>query len=127
MNTTSQRVNYLKNDRNYTDKQLKFLEAFSKHQDIRKAAKESNYQNGFTVVESLKEEIITISENFLAYNASKAVDTIVSALDADGVPHLTQRLDAAKTLLDRIGIVKKDKLEIEANVHGGIFVLPAKD
>jgi hypothetical protein len=74
----------------------------------------------------LKDEIITIAENYLAINAGKAIDTVVSAMDADGVPQLAQRLDAAKTILDRIGIVKKDKIQVEANIEGGIFVLPAK-
>lgn len=122
----STKANYLNNNREYTEKQLNFLKAYSKTLDIKSAAEEAEYKSADTVVASLREEIITIAENYLAINAGKAIDTVVSALDADGVPQLAQRLDAAKTILDRIGIVKKDKIQVEANVEGGIFVFPAK-
>jgi hypothetical protein len=120
------RLNYLNPNREYTDKQKKFLEVYSQSLEIKQAAKEAQYTQVSPVVASLKDEIITIAENYLAINAGKAIDTVVSAMDADGVPQLAQRLDAAKTILDRIGIVKKDKIQVEANIEGGIFVLPAK-
>lgn len=120
------RKNYINPDRKYTDKQLAFLEEYSKTLDIKQAGKAADYYYAQQAVESLKDEIIIIAENYLAINAGKAIDTVVSALDADGIPQLSQRLDAAKTILDRIGIVKKDKIQVEANVEGGIFVLPAK-
>lgn len=118
--------NYLNPSREYTDKQLAFLKSYAKTMDINSASSDAKYKSSTHVVASLKEEIISIAENYLAINAGKAIDTVVSALDADGVPQLAQRLDAAKTILDRIGIVKKDKIQVEANIEGGIFVLPAK-
>ena len=36
-------------------------------------------------------------------------------------------MEAAKQILDRVGIVKKDKIDINAQVAHGIFILPAKD
>jgi hypothetical protein len=36
-------------------------------------------------------------------------------------------MEAAKQILDRIGIVKKDQLDINMKALHGIFILPAKD
>ena len=49
-------------------------------------------------------------------------------LDEDGTtPHASIRIEAAKQILDRIGIVKKDQLDINMKALHGIFILPAKD
>jgi hypothetical protein len=49
-------------------------------------------------------------------------------LDEDGTtPHANIRLAAATQLLDRVGIVKKDQLDINMKAVHGIFILPAKD
>ena len=37
------------------------------------------------------------------------------------------RMEAAKQILDRVGIVKRDKLDVTAQVAHGIFILPPKD
>ena len=50
------------------------------------------------------------------------------ALDEDGkTPGVNIRMEAAKQILDRVGLVKKEKIDINAQVAHGIFVLPAKD
>jgi len=36
-------------------------------------------------------------------------------------------MEAAKQILDRIGIVKKDQLDINMNLKHGMFILPAKN
>ena len=36
-------------------------------------------------------------------------------------------MEAAKQILDRIGIVKKEHMDINVKALHGIFVLPAKD
>ena len=36
-------------------------------------------------------------------------------------------MEAAKQILDRIGIVKKDQLDVNMNLKHGMFILPAKD
>jgi hypothetical protein len=53
---------------------------------------------------------------------------MVDMLDEDGTtPHANIRLEAAKQILDRIGIAKKDQLDINMKALHGIFILPAKD
>ena len=42
------------------------------------------------------------------------------------VPQAGNKLQAAQTILDRAGVVKTDKVDINHNVSGGIFILPEK-
>ena len=80
------------------------------------------------VVKALKDEIIERAEYSLALHSAKAVKGLVDALDEDGkTPGVNIRMEAAKQILDRIGLVKKDKIDITAQVAHGIFILPAKD
>ena len=49
-------------------------------------------------------------------------------MDEDGTtPHASIRLEAAKQILDRIGIAKKEKIDINMRAMHGIFILPAKE
>ena len=85
----------------------------------------SSYPN---VVKALKDEIIERAEYSLALHSAKAVKGLVDALDEDGkTPGVNIRMEAAKQILDRVGLVKKDKIDINAQVAHGIFILPAKD
>ena len=80
------------------------------------------------VVKALKDEIIERAEYSLALHSAKDVKGLVDALDEDGkTPGVNIRMEAAKQILDRIGLVKKDKIDITAQVAHGIFILPAKD
>ena len=64
----------------------------------------------------------------MALHSGKAVQGIIDALDEDGkTPGVNIRMEAAKQILDRIGLVKKDKIDINAQIAHGIFILPAKD
>jgi hypothetical protein len=42
------------------------------------------------------------------------------------IPQANNKLAAAQTILDRAGVVKTDKLDVNHNVSGGIFILPEK-
>ena len=80
------------------------------------------------VIKSLKDEILERAEYSLALNSAKAVKGLVDALDEDGkTPGVNIRMEAAKQILDRVGLVKKDKIDITGQVAHGIFILPAKD
>ena len=79
-------------------------------------------------LDALKEEILERAEYSLALNSAKAVKGLVDALDEDGkTPGVNIRMEAAKQILDRVGLVKKDKIDITGQVAHGIFILPAKD
>lgn len=80
------------------------------------------------VLRNLKSEITARAENYLAVHSAKAATKMVDMLDEDGTtPHANIRMEAAKQILDRIGIVKKDQLDINMKAMHGIFILPAKD
>jgi hypothetical protein len=51
-------------------------------------------------------------------------------LDADGTVPLNQmdmRLKTAESVLDRVGLGKKQQIEMEGQVMHGIVMLPSKD
>ena len=86
---------------------------------------DSSYPN---VVKSLKEIIVEKAESVLALHSPKAVMGLVDALEEDGrTPAANIRIEATKQILDRVGIVKKEKIDINAQVAHGIFILPPKD
>lgn len=79
---------------------------------------------------SLRDEIIDRTRNMLATNSVKAASRIVEGLDADGTTPLNQmdmRLKTAETILDRVGLGKKQQVEVEGNIIHGIIMLPSKD
>jgi len=86
---------------------------------------ETSYPN---IVKSLKDIIIERAEGVLAMHSPKAVMGLVDAMDEDGMtPAANIRIEAAKQILDRVGIVKKEKIDINAKIAHGIFILPPKD
>ena len=115
-----------------TDTQEKFLDAlFGEAQgNPKKAGELAGYSDHSypKVLRNLKQEIVSRAENYLAVHSAKAATKMVNMLDEDGTtPHANIRLEAAKQILDRIGIVKKDQLDITMKAVHGIFILPAKE
>ena len=119
--------------RNYTSKQQAFLDALYENStgDINQAMVSAGYQEGAgstAIVKSLKNEILEIANMILTRNAPKAANKLVNIMESDApVPQANQKLNAAQSLLDRVGLVKENKLQIDHNVTGGIFVMPAKE
>ena len=80
------------------------------------------------VVKSLKDEIIQRAEEVMASYSPKATMGLVKALDEDGsVPGASIRVEAAKQILDRVGITKKEKIDVNLKSLSGVFILPPKD
>ena len=119
--------------RNYTSKQQAFLDALYANStgDINQAMVFAGYKEGAgstALVKSLKNEILEIANLILTRNAPKAANKLVNIMDSDApIPQANQKLQAAQSLLDRVGLVKENKLQIDHNVTGGIFVMPAKE
>ena len=115
-----------------TDQQKAFINVlFGEAQgNPKKAAELAGYAPSSypKVIKALKDEIIERAEYSLALHSAKAVKGLVDALDEDGkTPGVNIRMEAAKQILDRVGLVKKEKIDINAQVAHGIFILPAKD
>ena len=80
------------------------------------------------VVQGLKDQILERAETILAAHSPKAALSIANAIDDDGsIPGASIRMEAAKQILDRVGLVKREKIDINAKVAHGIFILPAKE
>jgi hypothetical protein len=119
-------------EKSLTDTQEKFLDAlFGEAQgNPKKAGELAGYSSHSypKVLRNLKQEIVSRAENYLAVHSARAATKMVNMLDEDGTtPHANIRLEAAKQILDRIGIVKKDQLDINMKAVHGIFILPAKE
>jgi hypothetical protein len=113
-----------------TIKQQSFLNHLvSCNGDTKRAAELAGYAEGSytSVVKALKTEIIELAENILAQNAPKASLKLVEVMDStDPIPQANVRLQAAQTLLDRVGLGKTDKLDVNLQNSNGLFILPAK-
>ena len=118
--------------RSLTDSQEKFLDVlFAEAKgNPREAARLAGYsENSYSkVIRNLKKEITELAENHLSTHSAQAANRLIALLDEDGTtPQASIRLAAANSILDRVGIVKKDQLDINMKALHGIFILPAKD
>ncbi len=113
-----------------TDKQAAFLEALlgEARGNIRLAMDIAGYSKTTAtteVVGPLKEEITERAGMMLAINAPKAAFGIIDVLDDPSALGARNAISAAREVLDRTGLVKKEQVEITANA-GGMFILPPK-
>ena len=113
-----------------TDKQAAFLEALlgEARGNIRLAMDMAGYSKSTKtteVVAPLKEEIKERAGMMLAMNAPKAAFGIVDVLDDPSALGARNAISAAREVLDRTGLVKKEQVEVSGNA-GGIFILPPK-
>ena len=118
--------------RSLTDSQEKFLDVLfgEAKGNLKKAGELAGYSEHSypKVLRNLRSEIVSRAENYLATHSAQAATKMVDMLDEDGAtPHAAIRLEAAKQILDRIGIAKKEKLDINVKAMHGLFILPAKD
>ena len=117
--------------RKLTEQQEKFLAALSSEAkgDINKALDLAGYKPGasYSVINSLKDEIIDVATKILAKSAPQASNKLVEILNSDDpIPQVNAKLQAAQTLLDRVGVAKRDKLDVTHSSGSGIFILPEK-
>ena len=114
-----------------TTKQQSFLDYLVETGgDPKQAAELAGYapNSYWQVVKALKHEIVEMASNILAHSAPKAAMKLVHVLDSDQpMPQANIKLQAAQTILDRVGLAKADRLDVNHKVEGGIFLLPAKE
>jgi len=73
----------------------------------------------------LREEIIEKASMVLAMNAPKAAFGIVGVLDDPSAMGARNSVAAAREILDRTGLVKKEQVEVKGP-ENGLFILPPK-
>jgi hypothetical protein len=113
-----------------TELQTAFIDALfgEAEGNIVKAAQIAGYNspshNAHRVAATLRDEILERAKLQLVFVAHQAVFALSKILNDPLVPGAKERMAAIIQILDRIGVVKTDKVEV--NAKGGIFVLPAK-
>ena len=112
-----------------TEQQQRFLEVLFDEAggDVVAAKKLAGYASASStaaIVESLKDEIGEKTRTYFARTAPKAAMAMVSALYDPTELGIRDKMAAAKELLDRTGLVKTEKMQVEAK--GGVMLMPAK-
>ena len=115
--------------RELTDRQKKFLAVLMDEAggDITSAKIIAGYSantSNTEITNSLKEEIIDVTHSYLARNVPKAAMAMVGALYDPTELGIRDKMTAAKELLDRTGLVKTERVQVEAK--GGVMLMPAK-
>ena len=116
--------------RELTDRQKKFLAVLMDEAggDIATAKIMAGYSTNTTnteITNSLKDEILDVTHSYLARNVPKAAMAMVGALYDPTELGIRDKMAAAKELLDRTGLVKTEKVQVEAK--GGVMLMPAKN
>ena len=96
--------------------------------DLRTAMRLAGYSDNTKVAHTAKElrgEIRAATETLLAMYAPKAAYALTSVLENPDTFNAGHIVSAAKEILDRTGLVKKEQIEVSSN-SGGIFILPPK-
>jgi hypothetical protein len=112
-----------------TEKQQKLLAVLFDEAggDINVAKRIAGYSDATSsteIINSLKEEIIDATSAYMARNAPKAAMAMVGALYDPTELGIRDKMSAAKELLDRSGLVKTEKMQVEAK--GGVMLMPPK-
>lgn len=114
-----------------TEQQQKFMEVLFTEAagDPVKARKLAGYAEGAStkgIMMALKEEVIEATQLFMAMNAPRAAMAVISGITDPTELGMRDKLNAAKDLLDRAGLAKTDKIQVEAT-GSNIMFLPPKD
>jgi hypothetical protein len=112
-----------------TEKQQKLLAVLFDEAggDIVAAKKLAGYSDATSsteIINSLKDEILDATSSYMARNAPKAAMAMVGALYDPTELGIRDKMAAAKELLDRTGLVKTEKMQVEAK--GGVMLMPPK-
>ena len=113
-----------------TEQHKRFLEVLftDANGNINAAMRMAGFSEGYSrrsLTNYLKEEIIEATQLYIAMAAPKAAVAMINAIDDPTELGLKEKMSAAKDLLDRAGLVKTEKVQVEST--GGIMVLPAKE
>tara|TARA_R110002020_G_scaffold8323_1_gene33588 strand:- start:1507 stop:1911 length:405 start_codon:yes stop_codon:yes gene_type:complete len=115
-----------------TKKQEVFLDMlFSNGGNVIEAMEVAKYHpsSRSNLLTSLRNEIAERTKSSLAGAAAKSAKRIEEALDADGTIPTSQmetRMKAAADILDRVGVGKRQEIDIKAEVIHGVVLLPPK-
>jgi len=96
--------------------------------DIRAAMDIAGYSKNTTIkeaVEPVKDEIVEVAQLMMAMNAPKAAVGLTNVITDPSALGARNIVAAAKEVLDRAGVAKRETVEVKGP-EGGIFILPPK-
>ena len=111
-----------------TDKESGFLDALfgEAKGNFREAMNMAGYSKAeypARIIKRLKTDIIERAEYMLAANAPKAVLSMADIIDDPSALGNREKLAAAKEILDRVGLVRTEKVE-HKGVASSVVILP---
>ena len=113
-----------------TDKQKSFLSSlFESGGNINVALDKAGYAktSRSMVLKTLSDEILEAAKTEMAAHSVTAIHRVVEGMNDVGEhPRAELRLKAAQTLLDRVGLGKQEKVEIEGKLLHGVVLMPSK-
>jgi hypothetical protein len=117
-------------EKKLSERQEKFIEALlgEAKGNVRQAMRIAGYSDTTAIREAMApvaEEVAEAAQMLLALNAPKAALGMVGVLDDPSSLGARNVVAAAKELLDRAGVVKKEKVEVSGPA-GSMFILPPK-
>ena len=119
-----------KRSKTLTNKQQKFLDCLIEtNGNPKEAAVLAGYSGGnhYQVIAALKDEVIDLATNVLANSAPEAAFKLVEIMNTNRpIAQIGNKLQAAQAILDRVGVVKKERLDVNHNIGSGVFILPEK-
>ena len=119
-----------KQKKELTEKQELFVNALIRNGgSVPKAMKTAGYEatSRSWLVNSVSNEIVNRTQNYLATHGMKAATNLINALDEDGMtPKGDIRLKAAESLLNRIGIGSRETVDHNITALHGVVLLPNK-
>ena len=115
--------------RQLTEKQQKLLnvlfdEAGGNVTIAKKIAGYGDTSSTADIVKGLKDEILEATQMWMARNAPRAAMSMTGALLEPTELGIKEKMMAAKEILDRVGLVKTEKMQVEAT--GGVMLMPPK-
>jgi|TARA_R100001594_G_scaffold95487_2_gene129808 hypothetical protein len=115
--------------RKLTERQQKFLDALfgdanGRIKDAKIIAGYSAATNNQEIVKALKEEILEATQLYMASNAPLAAMALTGGVVDPTELGIRDKMSAAKELLDRTGLIKTEKVQVEAS--GGVMLMPTK-
>jgi hypothetical protein len=115
--------------RQLSDRQRRFLDAL--FGDAKGSIKDAKIIAGYSpntsnqeIIKAIKEEVLEATQMYMASNAPKAAFAMVNGLDDPTELGIRDKMSAAKELLDRSGLVKTEKMQVEST--GGVMLMPVK-
>lgn len=113
-----------------TEKQRKFLDVLfdEANGDVTQAKLLAGYaptSSTSDIVRGIKEEVLEATQMFMARNAPRAAVAMVSGINDPTELGMREKMTAAKELLDRTGLVKTEKMQVEST--GGVMLMPMKN